>query len=59
MDHIGIGPVQVSNFLTTINLPPVNPKTLRRRENEIGKTLKEFSQDSCDKALINEANLTE
>ncbi|XP_062621637.1 uncharacterized protein LOC134283204 [Saccostrea cucullata] len=58
MDHAGLGPYQVSNFLTALNLPSIHPSTLRARENEIGATLRNYTQESCDEALLKEANLT-
>lgn len=51
MDHAGLGPYQVSNFLTALNLPG----TMRARENEIGSTLKTCTKESCE-ALLSEAN---
>ncbi|XP_061180737.1 uncharacterized protein LOC133189369 [Saccostrea echinata] len=58
MDHAGLGPYQVSNFLTALNSPSIHPSTLRARENEIGATLRNYSNESCDEALLEEANLT-
>uniref|UniRef100_K1PE21 Mutator-like transposase domain-containing protein n=1 Tax=Magallana gigas TaxID=29159 RepID=K1PE21_MAGGI len=58
MDHAGLGPYQVSNFLTALNLPSIHPSTLRARENEIGSTLKTYTKESCDEALLSEASAT-
>lgn len=58
MDHAGLGPYQVSNFLTALNLPTIHPSTLRARENEIDSTLKTYTKESCDKALLSEASVT-
>lgn len=58
MDHAGLGPYQVSNFLTALNLPSIHPSTLRARENEIGSTLKTYTKESCGEALLSEASAT-
>lgn len=53
-----MGPVQVSNFLTALNVPPVSPNTLRVREKEIGHTLKSYTKETCDEALEREVQLS-
>lgn len=58
MDHAGLGPYQVSNFLTALNLPSIHPSTLRASENEIGLTLKTYTKELCDEALLSEASAT-
>ena len=51
MYHIGIGPTQLSNFLTAINLPCVSTKTIQRRCEEVGSRLEELAITSTDNAL--------
>lgn len=48
--HTGLGPVQVNNLLTTINLPPVDPTTLKWREYKIDSTLETIAKLSCNEA---------
>ncbi|XP_021339772.1 uncharacterized protein LOC110440988 [Mizuhopecten yessoensis] len=47
MIHTGMGPVQVNNLLATLNLPPVVPSTLKRREHKIDTTLETIAKKSC------------
>ncbi|CAG2254062.1 unnamed protein product [Mytilus edulis] len=47
MVHTGMGPVQINNLLATLNLPPVVPSTLKRREQKIDTTLKDEAKQSC------------
>ncbi|XP_063406027.1 uncharacterized protein LOC134689985 [Mytilus trossulus] len=47
MVHTGMGPVQINNFLATLNLPPVVPSTLKRREQKIDTTLETVAKKSC------------
>ena len=37
MLHAGIGETHVNNLLTSMNVPPIHHKTLKRREREAGK----------------------
>ncbi|CAG2220272.1 unnamed protein product [Mytilus edulis] len=47
MVHTGMGPVQINNLLATLNLPPVVPSTLKRREQKIDTTLETEAKQSC------------
>ncbi|CAG2253221.1 unnamed protein product [Mytilus edulis] len=47
MVHTGMGPVQINNLLATLNLPPVVPSTLKRREQKIDTTLETVAKKSC------------
>lgn len=58
MYHIGVGPTQVNNFLSTLNLPTVNVKTLRRRCEEVGEELLNLAQQSVQSALQEEFQYT-
>ncbi|XP_052682532.1 uncharacterized protein LOC128163085 isoform X3 [Crassostrea angulata] len=58
MYHTGIGPTQVNNFLSTLNLPSINVKTLRRRCEEIGEELENLAENSVKDALKEEVKCT-
>ena len=47
MVHTGMGPVQINNLLAALNLPPVVPSTLKRREQKIDTTLETVAKKSC------------
>ncbi|CAC5406413.1 unnamed protein product [Mytilus coruscus] len=47
MVHTGMGPVQTNNLLATLNLPPVVPSTLKKREQKIDTTLETIAKKSC------------
>lgn len=55
--HTGLGPVQVNNLLTTLNLPPVDPTTLKRWEYKIGSTLETIAKLSCYEAQKEEIEM--
>ena len=50
MDHAGIGPTHVNNFLSSLNVPPVSDRMLRNREKEIGQVVEQLAKESCQKA---------
>jgi hypothetical protein len=50
MYHIGVGATQVNNFLSTLNFPTVNAKTLRRRCEEVGEELLNLAHQSVQSA---------
>ncbi|XP_065194251.1 uncharacterized protein LOC135825567 [Sycon ciliatum] len=58
MDHAGIGVTHVNNFLTTLNIPPVNEKVLRRQERAIGTVVERVAKESCDEACAEEVKRT-
>ncbi len=58
MIHSGIGERQLNNFLSTINLNCVDKKTLKRHENEVGQAIESMTEDSINKALDQEYELT-
>lgn len=55
--HTGLGPVQVNNLLTTLNLPPVDPTTLKRWEYKIDSTLETIAKLSCYEAQKEEKEM--
>ena len=58
MYHIGIGPTQLNNFLSVINLPIPASKTIQRRCDEVGSTLEKLATESTNKALQKELELS-
>ena len=59
MLHAGIGETHINNLLTTMNLPHISHKSLKKRENEIGSVLELFAKGSADSALETEKELTQ
>nr|XP_022311326.1 uncharacterized protein LOC111116620 [Crassostrea virginica] len=58
MYHIGIGPTQLNNFLSVINLPIPASKTIQRRCDEVGSRLEKLATESTNKALQKELELS-
>ena len=58
MDHAGIGPTHLNNLLAAMNICPVHPHTLCRRESEIGRSIEAVAQDSCKAAAREEMEAT-
>ena len=54
MIHAGIGETHVNNLLSTLNLPSIHHKTLKRKEIEVGKQIQDVARESCSKALFQE-----
>ena len=54
MVHAGMGPTHVVNFLSTCNIPPPDPKTLRKREKDIASAIMAETSESCYSASIEE-----
>ena len=59
MLHAGIGPTDLNNLLTTMNLPEISHRSLKQWEDEIGSVLETYAQNSANSALHEEKNLTE
>ena len=57
-EHIGIGPTQVNNFLTAINLPFVSKSLLQKGYEETTPAIQRVAQRSIDRALQEESELT-
>ena len=49
--HSGIGPGQVNNFLTTINLPYVSSTLLQKGYGEVSPAIQHVAKKSVEKAL--------
>ncbi|XP_076088177.1 uncharacterized protein LOC143058580 [Mytilus galloprovincialis] len=58
MYHSGIGPIQLNNLFTSLNLPNVSESLIRRRCEEVGPILENIAQQSVDNALFEEGSLT-
>ena len=58
MDHAGIGSTHVNLFFTCFNIPPINEKTLKKQESEIGPVVEQVAQESCKDAARSEAAQT-
>lgn len=50
----GMGPDHVVNFLSTCNIPPPDPKTLRKREKDTASAVMVEASDSCKTASVEE-----
>ncbi len=59
MIHSGIGERQLNNFLGAVNLNCIDPKALKRYENEVGEGIEAMAEESMNKALDEEWELTE
>ena len=55
MEHAGIGPTHVNNFLTAMDIQAVDPKLLRRQERSIGPVIEQVASESCRAAAEEEA----
>ena len=56
--HSGIGSSSIGRYFASTNIPPVDVKTTKRREREIGPQIERQAQDSCRKSLEEEIQLT-
>ena len=59
MLHAGIGERHVNNLLSTLNVPGIHQKSLKRREREAGKGLEELTKKSVSDALVLEISKTQ
>lgn len=57
MIHTGMGPVQIGNFFSALNIPAPDPKTLKQREREVGPALERVAAGSCAEALTEEVSI--
>ena len=51
MLHAGMPATSVERFLGTLEIPPPNRKTLKRREREVGPVIEKFANETCKTAL--------
>ena len=54
MLHAGIGESHVNNLFSTLNVPGIHQKSLKRRETEAGKGLEALTKKSVYDALVME-----
>ena len=54
MVQTGLGPYQTTNFVSALNIPPVNPKTLKKREKEMWPNIEGLAITWCDCELEEE-----
>ncbi|MEW8544186.1 MAG: hypothetical protein AB2693_11690 [Candidatus Thiodiazotropha sp.] len=58
MIHAGIGEKHLNAFLTTLAIPSISPKTLKRRERDIGPFIEKTAKESCERASYEEKLMT-
>ena len=58
MVHSGMGASHVVNFLSTCNIPPPDPSTLRKKEKEMATSLVNAASESCKNATAEEMAAT-
>ncbi len=58
MIHTGLGPEQVGYFFTTMNIPPITAKALKKREREIGTSIEKKAEETCKQAVQEEIRIT-
>ncbi|CAC5374563.1 unnamed protein product [Mytilus coruscus] len=56
--HSGIGPIQLNNLFTSLNLPNVSESLIRRRCEEVGPILEHIAKQSVDNTLFEEGLLS-
>lgn len=54
MINSGMGPRHVNTFLTACDIPPINHKTIAKKENIIGQVIEEEAKKSCARSLEEE-----
>lgn len=54
MLHCGLGPTGVNSFLNNLNIRGIHHKSLKQRELEIGKHIREAADESMETALEEE-----
>jgi hypothetical protein len=52
--HVGIRQTHVNNSLTSINIPPFNNVTFKKREREVGRAIQSLASTSCKENLQKE-----
>ena len=57
MLHSGLGEKQLSTFLASLEIPSLNPRTLKEREKEISPLIKQYAKESCNRVLCQEKEL--
>ena len=59
MYHTGMGGTHVNNFLAALDIPGIHHKTLKKREEEVAKYIRDVAKDTCEEALEQEISMTE
>lgn len=57
MVHAGIGETHVNVFLTTLGLPSVSSKTLKKHERKVGPAIEKVAEMGCEDACREEKEL--
>ena len=58
MLHAGLSQTAVERFLSTIQVPPPDHKTLKCRKREVGSVIEHVADETCQRALLLEGMLT-
>ena len=58
VDHSGVGPTHIRNFMTAVYIPPANEGTIRQREREISPVIEAVAKNSCKAAAEEEVKAT-
>ena len=58
MLHAGVGETHINNFLTSLDIPPICHKTVKKCEREVGVVVESEAKDSCRTFLAQEVELT-
>ena len=53
-----MGPTHLNYLLAALNMPPVNPKTIKIKENIMGRFIEETAQESCRTARQEEKEMS-
>ena len=57
MINSGLGVTHVNALLSSMNIPTISPRSLKRREREVGKHLEKLAEESCSEVLHEEMEL--
>ena len=58
MMHAGMGHDHVESFLTTVGVPVMVNRSMKKREREASAAAEHVANKSCDQALIEEIEMT-
>ncbi|XP_062599938.1 uncharacterized protein LOC134261526 [Saccostrea cucullata] len=59
MINSGMGPSHVNSFLTACDIPPIDHKTIAKKENIIGDIIEKEAQKSCTRSLQKEVQMSD
>ena len=59
MVHSGIGHTHMSNFMSALEIPSINHRSLKQREEEAAKHIEVVAQASCEQALQEEVAMSQ